>query len=188
MISFDNVFFSYDKKTQILSGFSLLIEEGSRVCLLGPSGKGKTTILRMALGLLKPDRGLVSIREGAVPSAVFQEDRLIPWRSVLDNVLLFSEDEEKARKVLCDLGLENALASLPSELSGGMKRRTSLARALCHRFDYLVLDEPFTGLDEATKQRCIDIADQKLSGRTLLFSTHDIREAYALNAKIITLS
>lgn len=188
MISFENVFFSYDKKTPVLSDFSLDIQEGRRVCLLGPSGKGKTTILRMALGLIRPDRGLLAIREGASPSAVFQEDRLIPWRTVLDNVALFADKEKNARAMLRDLGLGDVTASFPSELSGGMKRRTSLARALCHRFDYLVLDEPFTGLDDETRKVCIGIVDRELAKRPLLFSTHDLREAHALNAEIVTLA
>lgn len=188
MITFENVFFSYNRKTPVLSGFSLGISEGSRICLLGPSGKGKTTVLRMALGLLKPDRGTVSIREGAKPSAVFQEDRLIPWKTVLENVSLFSEDEKKASEMLCSLGLNDVLDSYPQELSGGMKRRVSLARALCHPYDYLVLDEPFTGLDESTKEICMNIVDLELAGRPLLFSTHDPREAAALRAQIITLA
>ena len=145
--------------------------------------------------------------EGISVSAVFQEDRLIPWKTVLENVALFADGMDRgaagasgrahaggnaapadhAAYYLCALGLGDVLQSFPDELSGGMKRRVALARALAHNFDMLVLDEPFTGLDEAAKRNAIELVSRETAGKMLLLATHDLAEAEALGAEIIEL-
>ena len=199
MIQFENVSFGYTKENQVLDGFSLEIPDGGRVCLFGKSGCGKSTVLRLAMGLSKPGRGRITGTEGLSISAVFQEDRLLPWKTVLENVAMFADAlggaitaagnpaVGNATAILRALGLGDVLHSLPEELSGGMKRRVGLARALAHSFDLLVLDEPFTGLDDAAKKNAIALVNRVAGGKMLLLATHDREEAEALGAKIVEL-
>ncbi len=186
MIRFDHVSFGYGLGKNVINDFTLMVPEGARIRVNAPSGGGKTTLLRLLLGLEKPRKGSISGCEGLRFSAVFQEDRLLPWKTVLENVTMFS-DEECARAMLVRLGLEEVLTALPDALSGGMKRRVSLARALCHPFDILVLDEPFTGLDDANKELCIRAISDTLNGRTLILTTHDAADAEKLQAKTFDL-
>lgn len=186
MIRFEHVTFGYALQRPILRDFSLTVPEGGRVCLTGPSGQGKTTALRLLLGLERPRGGIVSTPESVRFSAVFQEDRLLPWKTVLENAALFS-DEESARRVLMALGLGDSLDALPEALSGGMKRRAALGRALAHPFDVLVLDEALTGLDGETKRRCLVAINEAVGRRTLVLATHDAGEARALGAETVTL-
>ena len=186
MIRFDHVTFGYEAERPVLRELSLEIPEGGRVCLTGASGQGKTTALRLLLGLEKPRKGTVSVPEGVRFSAVFQEDRLLPWKTVLENAALFS-DEESARRVLMALGLGDSLDALPEALSGGMKRRAALGRARAHPFDVLVLDEALTGLDGEMQRRCLVAIDEAVGRRTLVLATHDAGEARALGAETVTL-
>ena len=217
MIVFENVSFGYKRGINVLSGFSLEVPDSGRVCLFGKSGCGKSTVLRLAMGLAKPGSGRITGTEGIAVSAVFQEDRLIPWKTVLENVALFADGADRAAAGESDrvaagasgrahaggnaaavpadraayylraLGLGDVLRSFPDELSGGMKRRVALARALAHSFDLLVLDEPFTGLDEAAKRNAIELVSREAEGKMLLVATHDLAEAEALGAEIIEL-
>lgn len=186
MIRFEHVTFGYALQRPVLRDFSMTVPEGGRVCLTGPSGEGKTTALRLLLGLEKPRKGTVSVPEGVRFSAVFQENRLLPWKTVLENAALFS-DEESAHRILSTLGLGDSLDALPEALSGGMKRRAALGRALAHPFDVLVLDEALTGLDGETKRRCLVAIDEAVGRRTLVLATHDAGEARALGAETVTL-
>ena len=181
MIRFDHVTFGYALQRPILRDFSLTVPEGGRVCLTGPSGEGKTTALRLLLGLERPRKGTVSVPEGVRFSAVFQEDRLLPWKTVLENAALFS-DEETACRVLTALGLGDSLDALPETLSGGMKRRAALGP-----FDVRVLDEALTGLDSETKQRCLAAIGEAVGRRTLVLATHDAEESHALGAETVIL-
>ena len=186
MIRFENVTFGYGLRPPVVRELTLTVPEGGRLCLTGASGQGKTTVLRLLLGLEKPRKGTVSVPEGVRFSAVFQENRLLPWKTVLENAALFS-DEESARRVLMALGLGDSLDALPEALSGGMKRRAALGRALAHPFNVLVLDEALTGLDGETKQRCLAAIDEAVGRRTLVLATHDAGEARALGAETVTL-
>lgn len=186
MAELRNIVFGYNPNKLIFDGLSLSIPDGSRICFSAPSGKGKTTLLRLFLGLEKPFSGSVDIPPQKTFSAVFQEDRLLPWKNVLQNAALFS-DEETAASVLKRLGLGDSLTLMPSELSGGMKRRLALARALSHPFDILVLDEAFNGLDREIKAAAISAVDEIASGKTILMVAHDLSEAESLGASVIAL-
>lgn len=174
---------------------------GQFLALLGPSGCGKSTLLRILAGLDRADAGSVEL-EGAEPrgslSFVFQDAHLLPWRSVLDNVALplelagveRAEREERARRAIGDVGLDEAVTRFPAELSGGMRMRASLARAVVTNPRLLLLDEPFAALDEITRQRLDDrlrALHQKL-GMTVVFVTHSVAEAAYLADRAIVLS
>ena len=186
MIRFDGVTFGYRGKKPIIENFDLEIRSGQRLCLFGPSGRGKTTVLRLLMGLEKPRRGQITGTDGLRFSAVFQEDRLIPRKTVLENAALFA-DESAARSVLEELGLGEVLGSLPGELSGGQRRRAALGRALAHPFDVLVLDEALTGLDEAAADNCLALIDRLAQGKTVVMVTHDRAHARALRADVAEL-
>ena len=134
---------------QVLTDASVRIASGERVCLFGASGCGKTTLLRIICGLEKPDVGRVEIPEGARLACHFQEDRLLPWRTVAENLTLVTGDAAASQAWLDKMQLSDAAGLYPDELSGGMRRRVSLARALAYDSDILILDEPLRELDEA---------------------------------------
>ena len=155
-------------------------------CLMAPSGAGKTTLLRILLGLEKPDSGQVQIPSPV--TAVFQENRLCDAFSPLDNVLMAagkSLDRQTAYSELCRLLPEEAILRPSSTLSGGMKRRVAIARALLAPSQAIIMDEPFTGLDEETKQTVIDYVKEKTAGKLLLITTHQEEEAAALGGQIV---
>ena len=154
--------------------------------ILGGSGSGKTTLLRILLGLEKPDSGQVQMPSPV--TAVFQENRLCDAFSPLDNVLMAagkSLDRQTAYSELCRLLPEEAILRPSSTLSGGMKRRAAIARALLAPSQAIIMDEPFTGLDEETKQTVIDYVKEKTAGKLLLITTHQEEEAAALGGQIV---
>jgi NitT/TauT family transport system ATP-binding protein len=170
----------------VLENFSAVFPAGETSVLMGVSGGGKTTLLRLILGLETLDGGEIS----GVPAkcaAVFQEDRLCPQLTALGNVLLAAgrRKEREARDLLGRLGLAESINTPAADLSGGMRRRTALARALCADWDLLVLDEPFKGLDEATRRTAIETVREQTEGRTVLLVTHDPTEAKAFGDNII---
>ena len=122
------------------------------------------------------------------PSAVFQENRLLPFKTVLQNITLIGADEGAALDRLRALGIEAAADSFPSDLSGGMQRRAAIARALCAEYDYLVLDEPFTGLDGANASAAARHISESLKERALILVTHSRAEAEMLGAQIIDIT
>jgi len=170
-----------------LPPFSAQVEEGEIVCLLGQSGCGKTTLLRLLLGLETPTGGTVTGLPDA-RSAVFQEDRLCPAFSAVTNVSLALGRRASRGEIvalLTELGLGDALTKPVRELSGGMQRRVAIARSRLLPADLFLMDEPFKGLDEDTKKQVMDAVLERTKGRTLLVVTHDPEEANYLGGRII---
>ena len=179
---------SFGDKT-VLKDLSYTFEPLSRTCVTGASGCGKTTLLNIVAGLVKPDSGSVS----GVPediAMVFQEDRLLKFETAVENVNLVAGKDpniKAIRALLTELGLEDSLDIPVSELSGGMKRRVALARALFAGSKLLILDEPFTGLDGATKEKTVEVINRMTADKTLIAVTHDISDASALNASVLAM-
>lgn len=191
---FEQVTKNYGKRT-IFADFSLELKEGQITCIMGSSGIGKTTLLRLAAGLEQPDSGTINRRSDTRIGYVFQEPRLLPWKTVIENVRWVLDDRrsetinEDILVWLKEAGIAHALTSYPDELSGGMKQRVSLIRAFITTPGLLLMDEPFQSLDAATRQDM-----QKLLLRlwykkkpTVLLVTHDLDEALALGSRIVVL-
>jgi len=164
---------------KVLDGFSLKLPERGIIALTGPSGCGKTTLARVLCGLQKPDSGKVEGLEKGSVSVMFQEDRLLPWRSALENLKLVT-DEVDALHWLERMGLAAEAQAMPQTLSGGMRRRVALARALAFEGALLILDEPFKGLDPELKQGLYPIIREQAQRRTVLLISHDPEEVQAL--------
>ncbi len=185
----------------VVADLDLEIPPGQFLALLGPSGCGKTTLLRLIAGLDTPDRGSIRLEgdpEGRSRAYVFQDACLLPWRRVLDNVALplelggvpKAERREQARRLIQLVGLEAASERYPDELSGGMKMRVSLARALITRPRLLLLDEPFAALDDFTRQHLDDHLQGLFlaHGMTVVFVTHSMAEAVYLADRVVMLA
>jgi NitT/TauT family transport system ATP-binding protein len=181
MIEFKNVSFSYGKK-QVLKDFNLKIADGERLCLFGESGRGKTTVLRLICSLEKADSGILTVESKAI-SAVFQEDRLLPFLTVGQNIKMFS-DKDNIDYVLKKLKLTEAEELYPSELSGGMARRVSLARALCRKADIYIFDEPFAGLDSINIAVAAELINEMTDGKTVVSVLHERQYAEKLNCAV----
>ena len=186
MLELHNVGVSFGDKS-VLSGCTLSLAPGERIALMGPSGCGKTTLLRTALGLQVPDSGAVS-NTFSRPAAVFQEDRLFPWLTALENINLVlsgkAETMPEARRWLELLELGDAAELYPRELSGGMRQRIAIARALCVIPDLLVLDEPLKQLDAALQARVSALISESCRDCAILLATHSEEEAKALSCRI----
>jgi len=196
-LKMDNVTYSYENEKTIINQTTLEIKKGEFHSLLGRSGCGKTTLLKIASGLLQPNKGAVYLGNKKIikPSAeigfVFQAPTLLEWKTVIDNVLLpislkrkpTKQDRERAATLLRMMRLPDYDHYYPSELSGGQQSRVAIARALIHHPSMLFLDEPFAALDAITREDLQDdllalCQDQKM---TVLFITHDIAEAVYLS-------
>ncbi|MFZ5891043.1 MAG: ABC transporter ATP-binding protein [Myxococcota bacterium] len=190
----------------MLQAIELEIAPGSFVALVGPSGSGKSTLLRLIAGLDTPTRGKIQVQhrtqarsQGRASTAfVFQDAHLLPWRTALENVALPLEllglDPREARRraeaPLVDVELGDALDRYPDQLSGGMRMRVSIARALVTEPELLLLDEPFAALDELSRQRLEERlrALWKTHGMTVLFVTHSLAEAVFLAERALVFS
>jgi NitT/TauT family transport system ATP-binding protein len=182
MIKVKNIVKSYGA-LPVLRDFSLEIPKGSRLCIMGRSGCGKTTLLKILGGMLPSDGGEV---EGILrPIPVFQEDRLAEAFTPLRNLLLVTKKREEALALLSELRLGDAAGKPTRELSGGMKRRVAIARALLAQGDVLLMDEPFKGLDEETRSTVAETVLRHLGGRTLIAVTHDEEDAALLGASVL---
>lgn len=178
-----------DHVVRALRGISLQFRKSEFVSILGPSGCGKTTLLSLLLGLEAPDSGEILGMEGQKLSAVFQEDRLCENTTPVSNIRLVnpSLSKEEAQGMLRDLGLEGSLGQPVRTLSGGMKRRVAILRALAADYDVLLCDEPFKGLDQATKALVMDYFLGKTKGKTVILVTHDQGETEALGGHFLLL-
>ncbi len=191
---------------QVLDGLEVAVAEGGFAAVVGPSGCGKSTLTRLVAGLMKPDEGSVKLHgepvKGPRPTVgmAFQNPVLLEWRSILDNVILpleivptkmtRSQQEARARDLLALVGLAGFEDKRPSELSGGMRQRASLCRALVHSPEVLILDEPFGALDAFTRedlwQTMLRVKEEEPFTGVLI--THDLREAIFLADQVIVLS
>ena len=177
---------------EVFHELTLRIAAGERVCLRAPSGGGKTTLLRILMGLEHPDAGRVTgARPGSI-SVMFQEDRLSDPLTPVENVALLHPGRRVSRRgIAAELAQILPARSLHQpvvELSGGMRRRVALACALLFPSDLVLLDEPFTGLDAATKREVIDFLLARLGGRTLVAATHGDEDAELLGARTVQLA
>lgn len=171
----------------MLNGISLHLPYGYNMCLMGPSGCGKTTLIRVLMGLEKADKGSIEGIGNQRIGAVFQEDRLLENFTPEENIRIVLEKEKDRSEILRHLGcvFPNEIPKKPVRcLSGGMRRRVALVRAVMAPAEILILDEPFTGLDEETKRLTMDYLEEERRGRTLLFSSHQKSDATYLKAKI----
>ena len=199
----DKTYDTRDGTVDAVRGATFDVKDGEFVSLVGPSGCGKSTILQICAGLVPPTRGLVEVGgHQAKPGRrdvgiMFQAPVLLPWRSVCDNVLLPTEifriDKGSARSRALELldlvGLKGFEDKHPWELSGGMQQRASLARVLVSDPDILLMDEPFSALDEFTRERLnLELAKIHESfGRTVLYVTHNIEEAVFLSDRVVVM-
>ncbi len=184
MIKFDNVSFGYKNKP-IFKDLNLSINDGECICLFAPSGFGKTTLLRLVMGIEKPSGGEIVGIDKKI-SVVFQEDRLLPHKTVRQNIELFNDNAD-IDKILSDIGLENIGELYPSALSGGMARRAALARALAREADIYILDEPFNGIDAQNVKLTAECIKKYIRGKITLLVTHDKNQAELLDARVIDL-
>ena len=186
-IAFDAAFFSYDGKA-VLDGITHTFAAGSRTCLMGPSGSGKTTLMNLACGLAEPQSGTVTRPEHV--SREFQENRLVANLSAWGNVALVCPDAPESERDLLKFDLDELLGEDSETLeigacSGGMKRKVALMRALAAPGSALLLDEPFSGLDDVSKTDAVALVNRHLNGRTLIVSTHDRDDARYLDARVL---
>lgn len=186
MLEIKNLRFSYGEKN-IIDNFSLTVPDGKCVCLTGASGCGKTTVLRLVAGLETPESGTVSAPKKL--SVVFQEDRLVPHMSIIKNIMLCLPKDRKtlAEALLKEAGLEEARNKKPDELSGGMKRRAAIMRAVAFGGDALLLDEPFNGLDSETKSVMSSMIKREFTekNKPVLMVSHIAEDAELMNSEKI---
>lgn len=172
MLKLENLTLRYGTNT-VLDSLHHTFEEGKATAITGTSGIGKTTLLHLLAGLIKPSEGRI-VNSHEKLSYVFQEPRLFPWMTVLENITAVCSDEERACSLLQRLFPDTQVENLyPHELSGGMKQRVSLARALAPKPDLLLMDEPFRGLDTETRRLVYDLVLEETRGKTLILVTHD---------------
>lgn len=196
MITFEHVTKTFDT-LKVLDDLNLHIADNQIVGVVGPSGVGKTTILKLITGIVLPDAGRVAVGEGAV-GYVFQEPRLLPWRTALDNVAapLRAQGMDKAgarwaaARWLERVGLQGFEHFHPAELSGGMAQRVSIARAFAAEPRILLMDEPFSNMDVALKGSLIAILQRIIKERdtTVVYVTHELTEALRLADRIVELT
>lgn len=192
------------EKVQALTEVSLTVERGEFVSLVGPSGCGKTTLLKILAGLIPHTSGRVSIAGTPVKGPqretglVFQAPTMLPWRTILENIMLPVEIQrldkttyrKRALELLDMVGLGGFEAKYPSELSGGMQQRAGICRALIHDPEVLLMDEPFGALDAMTREYMnVELLKiWKESGKTIVFVTHSIPEAVFLSDRVVVMS
>lgn len=203
---------------KVLDQWSLTLQDGKIYALMGPSGCGKTTFLHILLGIVEKDGGILEGVEGKHFSAVFQENRLFEFLTAAENILAVQRKTRKKQKkqkverterfkeidrfketegakeieeingILTEILPKEALSQKVGEYSGGMKRRVAIARAMLTESDVILMDEPLTGLDEGTRDQVIEFILKYRGGRTLVFSTHQEKEAELLGGEKIVIA
>lgn len=183
-----DIYKSFDGK-KVLNGFCAEFKQGESYCIMGKSGCGKTTLLNIITGIIKADSGEVITEPNTKLSVVFQEDRLCERLSAVANVRIVCNKNCSVNSIVSSLeavGLTKADIKKPvSELSGGMRRRTAIVRAVMADSSVIILDEPFKGLDTETKEKTIRYILDSTKGRTLIIITHDEEDTVFLNGNII---
>ena len=194
MLTVTDLRFSYGKK-EVLQGLNLSLKSGEILAVMGPSGCGKSTLLQLIAGQLKPNGGEIQSTAKRISHA-FQEPRLFPWLTVRENLAAVlneketeEQKEEKIRSALRKVELEDCLELYPNALSGGMKSRVSLARALIYEGDLLLLDEPFAALDEALRIRLGELLKKEIKSRgaSAILVTHHTEDAARIADRILEL-
>ncbi|MCL1792529.1 MAG: ATP-binding cassette domain-containing protein [Oscillospiraceae bacterium] len=173
----------------VFGNFGCQIEEGAVNCIMGASGKGKTTLIRILLGLEKPDSGQISGIADLKKSVVFQEDRLCENLSAESNIRLACRKALKMNSIteaMLAVGLNSDCLKQPvRSMSGGQKRRVAILRALMAEYDILFMDEPFKGLDAEIKKKTMSYAKEQSNGKTVILVTHDKKECETMDGKMI---
>lgn len=191
----ENIVKTFETKS-VLDDVNLIFEAGKVTAIMGPSGQGKTTLARIISGLEKADSGKILIGglEAGEESRVsrtaflFQEDRLLPWLNIYDNIAIGGGDSEGIKELAEQLEIGTELWKLPAELSGGQRHRAALARTFAADAPLMILDEPFRGLDDALKDRIIDrMWERVTTGKTVILITHSAEDAERLADKILEL-
>ena len=175
---------------EVLKDISITFLEGRRSCLMGTSGVGKTTVMNLILGLIKPDSGEMKGCKNKKIGAVFQEDRLIEHWDAVRNIELVCENSVSREQIeleLSKVGLEDVKQKPVKDFSGGMRRRVALVRAMLAGSDILIMDEPFKGLDEELKNQVMDYVRDNTHNKTVIIVTHDKEEVHRLDADLITM-
>ena len=187
-------FYTVEKETiKVLDGIDLEIPQNKITIILGRSGCGKTTLLRLVSGLETFEQGEILGSEGNKNAYVFQEDRLMPWLNVKKNITFGINkkeiDDAKIDKIIDTVGLNKFYSAYPRQLSGGMKQRVSIARAFAYDPDFIMMDEPFSALDFFTREQMQNelLRIHKTLECSILFVTHSIDEALTLGDKIVVL-
>lgn len=199
MLSVKNLVFSY-KDTPVFKNLSFSLNEGEIASFIGTSGSGKTTLFKLLTGIHQPHHGDIAIDGVTQPAYMTQKDLLLPWRTVLENITLtFELGKQKhclkkslneAMELIEEVGLQGYEHKFPEELSGGMRQRVSLARALMQKSPLLLLDEPFASLDIQLREQMYALLKtiHKNHNTTILLITHDFRDAISLSDHIFLLA
>ena len=186
MIKIKNVSFSFGSD-KIISDLSFDIEEGKTYCIMGKSGVGKTTLMKIIAGLLRCDNGEIICDKNLKKSFIFQENRLIPQMSVYENLRYVTKNEDAINNALIATSLSDEKEKYPDELSGGMARRAAIARAVAFGGDVYFIDEPLYGLDIKTSAGILELIKETVKNKTAVIITHSPEEAFYLSDKIIFL-
>ena len=191
MLEFQNVYFAYDKK-QVFTDLSFALANGEILAVMGESGCGKSTLLQLVAGFLKPKKGII-VNEACKISYAFQEPRLFPWLTVSENLRAILSDkytaDSRIAEALDAVSLSDAANLYPDELSGGMKSRASLARALAYGGDLYLLDEPFAALNEELRAELSATIRERIkqSGASAILVTHQRADAELMADRVLYL-